>query len=243
MPCECLACQNKYLIFAVFVAILSSTVFAFEQKGASLVGQSVCDNITEFQVLNASSDMPAIIGSIEVKVPLNVLWNFISQLRYYPYWNPLFTFVNTTEFKLCSPLVAGFAYPPQVTGINSTLLAGPHTIVEFNCTGTYATVAWAYYGVDKEILTGRHQYSLFSLSDSTTLFINFEKAMGMGVRGQNSIPWTACLQAAMQDGFIGIHCLDQVYMNKGKLDPIEVVEACSAPNFSPLNLNVNFKSN
>lgn len=191
-----------------------------------------CENVTEFRLLNESSDMAASVGSMAVKIPYEVLFPFASTVKYWPSWNPLFVRVNVSELTLCGAFPADYTNAPKLpfpAGIT-----GPHQIVQLQQGATSGIMAWEFKILSSrgEVITfGRHQMRFEETTNESgapaTNFVSYEKAAGKLVRPYE-LAWTVALQQSLIDTLIGLSCLEQVYLETGALNGDDVVAACSA---------------
>eukprot|EP01005_Ploeotia_sp_CARIB1_P001416 NODE_348_length_919_cov_380.383838_g340_i0.p1 GENE.NODE_348_length_919_cov_380.383838_g340_i0~~NODE_348_length_919_cov_380.383838_g340_i0.p1 ORF type:complete len:230 (-),score=38.39 NODE_348_length_919_cov_380.383838_g340_i0:159-848(-) len=226
------------MIFFLLAAILPSVFCIGDDFELAGLPHSPCDNMTYFKQLNDSTDMPASLGDMYVKIPYEVLAPFVFQVKYWTSWNPLFVRVNVSSIHLCGPFPADYSnapvlpFPPGITG--------PHKIVQMNIGDTSAVVAWnfqIYKPNGQEITFGRHQMRFEQANGPSgpgfTLFRSYEKAAGSLVKPY-TLAWTVALQQSLLDTEIGLSCLEQVYMRTGQLNPYSVAASCSQ--LPPVNI-------
>eukprot|EP01006_Ploeotia_vitrea_P060042 TRINITY_DN75207_c0_g1_i1.p1 TRINITY_DN75207_c0_g1~~TRINITY_DN75207_c0_g1_i1.p1 ORF type:complete len:259 (-),score=21.02 TRINITY_DN75207_c0_g1_i1:198-902(-) len=227
------------LFFALLVAVNA------QQFDMGDLPYTPCDNMTYFKMLNDSTDMPASLGDMYVKVPYNVLAPFAFEEKYWPSWNPLFIRVNVSKLTLCGKFPADYTNAPKVPFPKG--ITGPHQIVQLHLGPNSSVVAWNFQVYTKtgvEIAYGRHQMR-FEEADGPsgpgfTLFKSYEKAAGSIVGGKPaySLAWRIALQQSLIDTLIGLTCLEQVYFKTGALEPKEVAKACNQ--LPPVDLSAKF---
>lgn len=86
--------------------------------------------------------LPRAAGSMLVNVPPATLWDFASQVQYWPSWNPLFVSVNVTELELCGPFPAAYSNAPKLPFPPG--IVGPHVIVELSNSSQTYLMAWEF---------------------------------------------------------------------------------------------------
>lgn len=216
---------------AALVLVAAAAAAGGAHAAAADLPVTPCDNATEFRALNASTDMPASIGSMVVAVPFEVLYPVVSDVKLLPSWNPLFVRVNQSSISLCSPFNADYSNAPKLpfpAGIT-----GPHQIVQLSNTSDGGLMAWNFKIIAADghtVLTrGRHQMRFEATTNeagsSATRFVSYEKAAGALVKPYRQA-WTVALQQSLIDTLVGLSCLEQLYLDTGALEPAAVVSAC-----------------
>jgi len=194
-------------------------VFLFLFVASSL--SQTCEDDDEVTALYQSNDMDTVDGSIEVSIPIDVLWSFFNQPSNWPIWSWGYASVDADSVELCTTINIQFN---TYAHLPFTL---PSSCKVYNVTfeDDIVAVYWSYSAIG---LFGVHQQTLQKLSEDTSTYSNWEKADGLVIKSTSSI-WENQFAFIQQMTLNGLTCLETVYQNTGYLDISDVKASCSPP--------------
>jgi glyoxylase-like metal-dependent hydrolase (beta-lactamase superfamily II) len=180
---------------------------------------------TRAEQLAGSSDMTPVHGTVDVDIPVDVLWRFFTQANLWPRWNSCFTWVHNRDLKLGRQLIWTFEpirpwYLYKMPAMAKIVEVEPERKVTWEVTafpGMYA----------------RHTYSVEDLGNGRTRFGSWEKGMGTGFRLTKWL-WVPHFTFVKDRSLEGARYLESIYRSTGRLDqetvpPAKPVAARLAP--------------
>jgi len=158
--------------------------------------------------LAASTDMEPVHGTVDVDIPIDVLWEAFRDARQWPRWNKcMFWAMNKDLVKgqqliWCFNAIKWF-YPYKMPAAAEIIEVEPGRKVtwEVNLLGLYA----------------HHTYSLEDLGNGRTRFGSWEKATGPSFRLTRAF-WLAHFVFVKDESLAGAKVLEALYKREGKLD-------------------------
>jgi hypothetical protein len=159
-----------------------------------------------------AADMEPIAGSIDLDVPLEVLWQAFQCPRHWPKWNPCFFVAWNPRLEVGGFLI--WVFQPIKSWMLYKMPAVAR-IVEVQGSGPRRRVTWKV-----TMLPGfyaRHTYHLEDLGDGRSRFGSWEKAYGWSFRGLRRF-WIAHFTFVLQASLDGARELERVYRRDGRVD-------------------------
>ena len=159
--------------------------------------------------LERSTDMTPIAGSIEVAIPVSVLWECFTHADGWPRWNACMFWVRNRELVAGQRLI--WAFEP-IRWWYLYKLPGIATLAEVEETHK---VTW-----EITVLPGfyaRHTYFVEDLGSGQTRFGSYEKAMGPTFRLLKRF-WLAHFVFVKDRSLEGAHVLEATYQRVGRID-------------------------
>jgi hypothetical protein len=191
-----------------------------------------------YDMLAASTQMPAQEFGLRVGVPFDVLVALFNQPPLWPTWNHLFGSVYFTDpsLPLCSPFdnvtytnAPKVVFPPGMTA--------PHFIDQhgFNVAGDQFAFGWVFklLAADGSLIAyGRHTFHIARYVDESgveaSVMSSYEKVAGPQLdTPANAYAWTVAIEESLVDGFLGAVCLERVYQATNALNPADVKSTCT----------------
>jgi hypothetical protein len=168
------------------------------------------DDIVRKERLERSTDMTPVAGTVDVDVPVDVLWQVFRDARSWPRWNPCFFWVKNRDLILGEQLV--WVFEP----IKPWLLykmPGSAKIVEVvpgaRCTWEVVVLPGFY---------ARHTYHMEDLGNGRSRFGSWEQAMGWSFRLARWF-WIANFEFVKDSSLEGARRLEDVYRTHGRIAP------------------------
>jgi len=167
--------------------------------------------------------MPAdpIAGTVDVEVPVDVLWECFRRPRWWPRWNACMYAALNEELVEGDRLLWGFEpirplYPYKLPGVATLVEVAPRDHVTWEVTALPGFFA-------------RHTYSLEDLGGGRTRFGSWEQATGPAFRALAPL-WRRHFVFVRDRSLEGARFLEQVYRYRGRLDETVL----PAPSYVPL---------
>ncbi|MFN2606633.1 MAG: hypothetical protein ABR511_01865 [Acidimicrobiales bacterium] len=159
--------------------------------------------------LERSPDMEPVHGTVDVAIPIDVLWGLFSRANLWPRWNRCFywawnrSLVRGRKLVWCfQPIRPQYLYKmPAVADI--VVAAAPNEAT------WHVTALPGFFA--------RHTYSLEAVDDHATRFGSWEKAMGWEFRATKTF-WMAHFQFVCRESLEGARRLEAIYQRTGRLD-------------------------
>lgn len=159
--------------------------------------------------LAASEDMEAVSGTIDVAIPIDVLWDCFTRADLWPRWNSCMYFALNKGLERNDQL--RWAFDP-IRWWYPYKLPGQAKIVELQ---EQSHVTW-----EVTVLPGffaRHTYFMEDLGQGRTRFGSWEKAMGSTFRLLQKF-WVPHFVFVKERSLQGARFLEQIYRRYGRLD-------------------------
>ena len=176
---------------------------------------------TKAEVLASSEDMTPIDGYVDVKIPIDVLWETFNRPNTWNSWNNCFFWAFNSELKLGKQLIWLFEPIRWWFLYKMPAIA---TIVELE---PKHKVTW-----EVTILPGfyaRHTYYMKDLGNGYTRFGSWEKAMGWNFRLLKGF-WLAHFTFVKDFSLEGVKHLEEVYSQHKSLDRQHLQPKKNIPN-------------
>jgi glyoxylase-like metal-dependent hydrolase (beta-lactamase superfamily II) len=156
--------------------------------------------------------MVPVEGTIDVRVPIDVLWESFTHGNDWPRWNKCFWWVKNRALRAGDSLIWVFQpikwyYPYKMPAIAK--------IVECVETGPARKVTWqvtAFPG-----MYARHTYHMEDLGNGRTRFGSWEQGMGWGFRAIRKF-WISHFTFVKDRSLQGAQTLERVHLTQGALD-------------------------
>jgi hypothetical protein len=161
------------------------------------------------RILDQSSDATAVVGSVDVSIPCDRLWECFRQAHLWPKWNDSFFWVKNPDLVQGQQLV--WAFQP-IRWLYLYRLPAWAKIVEVV---PQRSVTWEVTAAPG--MYARHSYFLEDLGSGRTRFGSWEKAMGPGFRLMRRF-WTPHFEFVNRESLAGARRLENVYRRYGHLD-------------------------
>ncbi|WP_437733984.1 MBL fold metallo-hydrolase [Sorangium sp. So ce1335] len=157
-----------------------------------------------------SRDMLPVAGTIEVDIPVDVLWEFFTQARAWPRWNPCFLWVHNERLALGQRLTWCFRpihpfYPYVMPAVADVVEVEPRRKVTWEVTALPGFHA-------------RHSYLVEDAGNGRSRFGSWEQAMGPSFRAMRDF-WLAHFTFVKDRSLAGARLLETVYKQHGRLAP------------------------
>ena len=166
----------------------------------------MADNKTK---LENSSDMEPIQGTVDIDMPVDVMWACFFKANQWPQWNPCMYWVQNHDLTLGQNLV--WAFQP-IRPHYLYKLPGIAKIVELEACHK---VTW-----EVTIMPGffaRHTYFMEELEDNRCRFGSWEQAMGPTFRALKRF-WLAHFTFVKDQSLAGAHYLEEIYQTQGQIN-------------------------
>ncbi len=161
------------------------------------------------ETLAASNDMEPVQGTVDVDIPIDVLWECFRHANWWPRWNTCMYVVRNRDLVLGKQL--RWVFEP-IKGWYAYKLIGLAKIVEVE---QPTRVTWEVVALPG--FYARHTYSLEDLGDGRTRFGSWEQAMGPSLRA--TLPfWKAHFEFVKDRSLQGASYLEAIYRRHGKID-------------------------
>ena len=175
--------------------------------------------------LDLSQDMAPVAGTVDVTVPIDVLWACFAHADHWQRWNPCMFWVQNRDLELGQELV--WVFEPIQWGYLYKLPARAR-IVELE---PRRKVTWEVTFIPG--FYARHTYSMQDLGDGRTRFGSWEKAMGLTFRLLQAL-WLAHFTFVRDRSLAGMQSLEALYQRTAKLDLASLPHKDYAPSLLPL---------
>ena len=149
-------------------------------------------------------------GTVDVDIPVSVLWEAFTHANWWPRWNKCFFWAHNRDLVLGKKLIWVFQpikwwYPYKMFAIANIVEVEKEKKVTWEVTalpGFYA----------------RHTYSVEDLGDGRSRFGSWEQAMGPQARfGPTKKFWVAHFTFVKDKSLEGARHLEEVYKREGKI--------------------------
>ena len=164
--------------------------------------------VDKSQMLEQSADTP-VAGTVDVAIPIDVLWACFTHTNLWPRWNPCVFWVRNHDLVLGQELIWVFE-PIRWWYIYK--LPARARIVELQ---TKHKVTWEVTFIPG--FYARHTYSMEDLGDDRTRFGSWEKAAGPSFRPLKTL-WLAHFVFVKDRSLAGVQRLEATYRRTGNLD-------------------------
>jgi polyketide cyclase/dehydrase/lipid transport protein len=161
------------------------------------------------EALAQSNDMQPVTGTIDIDVPIDVLWKCFAKANLWPRWNECMFWVLNRNLALGQQLIWAFEpmkwwYLYKLPGVAKLVEVEPRRKVTWEI-----TVLPDFYA--------RHTYFIEDLGHGRSRFGSWEKAMGPTFRTLQSF-WVAHFVFVKDESLRGAQRLEEVYRRTGNLD-------------------------
>ncbi len=161
------------------------------------------------QMLANSTDMVPVQGTVDVDVPIDVLWTAFARPNLWPRWNQCFFWARNKDLVKGQHLIWTFQpikpwYPYKMWAIANIVEMEPQKKVTWEVTalpGMYA----------------RHTYHMEDLGNGRTRFGSWEQGMGWGFRPMRWF-WLAHFTFVKDESLTGARRLETQYKTTGALN-------------------------
>lgn len=164
---------------------------------------------SKVKLLVESGDMAPVQGTVDVDIPVDVLWKFFSQANLWPRWNKCFTWVHNRDLQLGRQLI--WSFEP----IRKWYLYKMPAMAKIAEVENERKVTWevtAFPG-----MYARHTYHVEDLGNGRTRFGSWEKGMGPGFRLTKWL-WVPHFTFVKDRSLEGARFLEEIYRRTGRLD-------------------------
>lgn len=157
--------------------------------------------------------MEPVGGSVDVAIPVELLWEFFTHANDWPRWNRCFYWVANRNLTFGDNLVWCFQpikwwYLYKFPAIARIVEAAPMDHVTWHVTALPGFFA-------------RHSYSVEDLGDGHTRFSSWEQAMGWEFRLTRRF-WIAHFVFVRDRSLEGARLLESIYRKSGRLTPSDL---------------------
>lgn len=161
------------------------------------------------QILAESADMAPVEGTVDVDVPISVLWEAFTHADWWPRWNRCMLWVRNRDLVHGRQLLWVFRpirrwYPYVLPAIAKIVEVRNEDRVTWEI-----TILPGFYA--------RHTYHVEDLGDGRTRFGSWEKAMGRGFRVMKWF-WVPHFVFVKDRSLEGASALERVYRREGRID-------------------------
>jgi hypothetical protein len=161
------------------------------------------------RILDQSTDAMPVVGTVDVSIPCDLLWECFRQAHWWPKWNDCFFWVKNSDLVQDQQLIWAFQpiewwYLYRMPAWAKIVELVPQRKVTWEVTASPGMYA-------------RHTYFLEELGPGRTRFGSWEKAMGPGFRSIQRF-WTAHFEFVNRESLAGAQRLETVYRRHGRLD-------------------------
>lgn len=169
------------------------------------------EQLAKHEALVAANDMPAIHGTVDVDIPIEVLWESFTHTNYWARWNKCFYWSRNRDLIQGKKLIWCFQpirwwYPYKMFAIANIVEVEKEKKVTWEVTampGFYA----------------RHTYHMEDLGDGRSRFGSWEQAMGAQIKLSPTRKfWTSHFTFVKDKSLEGAKHLEEVYKSEGKID-------------------------
>jgi glyoxylase-like metal-dependent hydrolase (beta-lactamase superfamily II) len=169
------------------------------------------------QTLEQSNDMQAMHGTVDVDIPIDVLWDCFTKANLWPRWNACMFWVRNRDLIPGEKLIWAFApirwwYLYKLPGIATLVEVGAGV----NASGRPTRkVTWEITALPG--FFARHTYAVEDLGNGRSRFGSWEKATGPTFRALRFF-WLSHFMFVKNRSLQGARVLEAVYHHSGKLD-------------------------
>jgi hypothetical protein len=165
--------------------------------------------------LEQSGDMTPIAGTVEVDIPIDVLWDCFAHPHLWPRWNKCFFWAKNRELVLGKNLIWAFQpikwwYLYKMPASAKIVELEPQSKVTWE-----VTVLPGFYAL--------HTYHVREVSEGRTEFGSWEKAMGWNFRLMKGF-WKAHFTFVKDESLLGAEHLESVYKKAGELSKQALIQ-------------------
>jgi len=162
------------------------------------------------EALAASRDMTPVQGTVDVDIPVSVLWEAFTHANWWPRWNKCFFWAHNRDLVLGKKLI--WVFQP----IKWWYLYKMFAIANIVEVEKEKKVTWEVTALPG--FYARHTYSVEDLGDGRSRFGSWEQAMGPQARfGPTKKFWVAHFTFVKDKSLEGARHLEEVYKREGKL--------------------------
>lgn len=167
-------------------------------------------DLAKKEALLSSTDMAPVEGTVDVDVPVGVLWEAFTHADWWPRWNKCFFWARNRDLKLGDKLVWAFEpirpwYMYKMWAVANIVELVPERKVTWEVTalpGFYA----------------RHTYHMEDVGGGRTRFGSWEQAMGHQIKTPSVKKfWVAHFTFVKDRSLEGAKRLEEVYKREGKI--------------------------
>ena len=167
-------------------------------------------DLAKKRALLSSTDMAPVQGTVDVKVPVSVLWEAFTHANWWPRWNKCFFWVHNRDLVLGKKLI--WAFQP-IRWFYLYKMFAIANIVELKNEGKVTWEVTALPG-----FYARHTYHMQDLGDGRTRFGSWEQASGAQIKFPLTRKfWVAHFTFVKDRSLEGARYLEQVYQREGKI--------------------------
>jgi hypothetical protein len=161
------------------------------------------------ETLDQSNDMRPVTGTVDIDVPIDVLWACFANSNLWPRWNECMFWVLNRDLVLGQRLIWAFEpmkwwYLYKLPGVATLVEVEPRRKVTWEITALPDFYA-------------RHKYFMEDLGHGRSRFGSWEKAMGPTFHALQSF-WVAHFVFVKDESLKGAQLLEEVYRRAGNLD-------------------------
>jgi glyoxylase-like metal-dependent hydrolase (beta-lactamase superfamily II) len=184
------------------------------QSNPSVVLENSSDqnkkDLAKKDALLASTEMAPVQGTVDVAVPLGVLWEAFTHANWWPRWNKCFFWAHNRDLQLGDKLI--WAFQPIKWWYLYKMFAIAN-IVELH---EERKVTWEVTALPG--FYARHTYHMEDLGDGRTRFGSWEQAHGAQIRFPLTKKfWVAHFTFVKDRSLDGARTLEDVYRREGKI--------------------------
>lgn len=163
------------------------------------------------RLLEESQDAVPVVGTVDVDVPIDQLWDCFRHAYLWPKWNHCFCWVRNDDLVRDHLLIWAFEpikawYLYRMPAVARIVEVEPQKKVTWEVTafpGMYA----------------RHTYYMDDLGSGRTRFGSWEKGMGSGFRMMQCF-WTAHFQFVNRESLAGVQRLENIFSKYKSLNDL-----------------------
>ena len=167
------------------------------------------------EILKISNDMEPIEGTVEVDIPIDVLWECFTHANWWSKWNPCFLSAKNKNLILGEQLVWWFQ-PIRWWYFYKFPAKAKIVELEPQKKVTWEVVILPYF-------YARHTYHVKDLGNGRSSFGSWEKANGFTFRLIKRF-WLAHFTFVKDKSLIGALNLEKVYKEEGELNEITLTK-------------------
>ncbi|HJT68480.1 MAG TPA: MBL fold metallo-hydrolase [Pyrinomonadaceae bacterium] len=179
--------------------------------------------------LLSSTEMAPVQGTVDVAVPLDVLWEGFTHAKWWPRWNKCFFWAYNRDLQLGRKLI--WAFEPIRSWYLYKMFAIAH-IVELH---DGRKVTWEVTGMPG--FYARHTYHMEDLGNGCTRFGSWEQAQGAQIRFPLTKKfWVAHFTFVKDRSLEGACRLEKIYQHQQNMTNAALRSTTNEPHSTPRNL-------
>ena len=171
-------------------------------------GPSLMLNQRKAELLAESSDMTPVQGTVEVDIPIEVLWKGFTRANCWPGWNRCFFWVQNHDLVEGQQLI--WCFQP----IRWWYLYKMPAIAKIVEVKEHRRVTWEVVALPG--FYARHTYRVEDLGNGRTRFSTWEQAIGWSFRLTKKF-WVTHFMFVKDQSLQGVRRLEAIYRQKGNL--------------------------